>query len=330
MKPAMNLKIKGMGGGHFSISSNIPPQLAAFYIPGSNIISAAADFGTFLLQLIELDNFSWLYSVYNIREDISFQISAPVAWLACKIVIEGSVDFSIKPVDNLKLKSGEFNFISSLSLNEQLHFIKYKKYVLLDLLYPPDYVLYALKYYPALQQFSVKINSQQPSFLSSSNTLADADMMNMINRLVHSPYSLNIKTFHLDLLKKLLFKALRLSTQTNAQHLRFSLQQAQAIETAKQFIDMQLPKHFSIARIAKRVGLNEQMLKTGFKEIFGMGLYSYLQQQVFVIAKKQLEETNKSVKEIAFEAGYQSANNFSAAFKKRFGNTPVQWREKFR
>jgi AraC-like DNA-binding protein len=181
-----------------------------------------------------------------------------------------------------------------------------------------------------LQEFSNKIQLSQPAVLNDSALPADAEMMEMLHRLVHMPYSINIQMFHVDLLKELLFKTLNLSAQTFTPHLKFSMQLIEAVQAAKEFIDTHLPHHFSITQIARRAGLNEQILKAGFKEIYGLGLYSYLQQQVLNIAKKQLEETNKSAKEIAFEAGYKNANNFSAAFKKKFGKAPLEWRKKFK
>jgi AraC-like DNA-binding protein len=102
------------------------------------------------------------------------------------------------------------------------------------------------------------------------------------------------------------------------------------IRAAKAFIDVHLPQHFSIARIAMEVGVNEQALKKEFKEIYGMGLYAYLQDRILDKSRAQLEKTNRLVKQIAREAGYNNPNNFSAAFKKKFGLSPAVWRTKSR
>jgi AraC-like DNA-binding protein len=326
----MDVTIKSLGTEHISLTNEIPDGFTSYHIPGSEIVSAVATFGAFLVQIIEMDGFSWLYSIYNIAKDSCFEISLPAAMPVCKIALEGTIDCEIKTIGHLQLKKGQFNFIHSRPLIKKLKFARPNRYVLVDLFYPTDYMLYALKYYPGLQEFSNKIELTQPAVLSSTVLSADAEMMEMLHRLVHMPYSINIQRFHIDLLKELLFKTLKLGAQTVTSNLKFSMQQVEAIEAAKEFIDTHLPSHFSIVQIARRVGLNEQILKTGFKEIYGTGLYTYLQQQVLTIAKKQLEETNKSAKEIAFEAGYKNANNFSAAFKKKFGKTPLEWRKRFR
>jgi len=325
----MNVAIKSLRIERIPLTNDIPEVFTGYYIPGSEVVSAVAAFGAFLLQIIEMNGFTWLYSIYNIKEHSCFEISLPASMPVCKIALEGTIDCEIKSLGHVPLKTGQFNFIYSPPLNEKLQFTKPNQYVSVDLFYPTNYTLYALKYYPALQEFSNKIQSSQSAVLNDSALCADAEMMEMLLRLVHMPYSINIQKFHIDLLKQLLFKILKLSAQTSIRYSKFSIRQVEAIEAAKEFIDTHLPQHFSITKIGRHVGLNQQILKTGFKEIYKTGLYSYLQQQVLHIAKKQLDETRKSVKEIAFEAGYKSANNFSAAFKKKFGKSPLAWRRRF-
>jgi AraC-like DNA-binding protein len=45
-------------------------------------------------------------------------------------------------------------------------------------------------------------------------------------------------------------------------------------------------------------------------------------------ARRLLRNTNLSVKEIAFQLGYDSQNYFSRAFKKAEGVSPAHYREK--
>ena len=102
------------------------------------------------------------------------------------------------------------------------------------------------------------------------------------------------------------------------------------IFAAKEFIDSHLSTHYSILQIAREVGINEQDLKKGFKELFGKGMFEYLLSERLAIARIKIEDTTKPVKEIAYVAGYKSAGNFSTAFKKKFGKTPLAWRKDYK
>lgn len=64
-----------------------------------------------------------------------------------------------------------------------------------------------------------------------------------------------------------------------------------------------------------------------FKKHFGISLNDYLTAQKFSFAKSLLCNNDISITEIADRLNYGSASNFVIAFKKRFGETPTQWRK---
>ena len=41
----------------------------------------------------------------------------------------------------------------------------------------------------------------------------------------------------------------------------------------------------------------------------------------------ELRETSRTIAQVAHAAGYQSGEAFSRAFKRQFGQSPVQWRD---
>lgn len=83
----------------------------------------------------------------------------------------------------------------------------------------------------------------------------------------------------------------------------------------------------TLSRIAKEVGLNETKLKSGFKEVYGMPVYQYFKRAKMQRAMELLKTTAQSIREIAFQCGYSSQGQFSAAFRGEFGLTPLQARK---
>ena len=70
-----------------------------------------------------------------------------------------------------------------------------------------------------------------------------------------------------------------------------------------------------------------QALYERFKKYFGVALFEHLKDQRMKQARYLLEQTDEPVKVIAFKTGYRYAANFSAAFKKKYGSTPLQYRK---
>jgi AraC-like DNA-binding protein len=84
----------------------------------------------------------------------------------------------------------------------------------------------------------------------------------------------------------------------------------------------------SIFEIARVLSMNTTKLKQGFKKIFGKPIYAYHHSMCLDRATIMLLNTNKSVLEIAIDAGYSGSGNFCNAFKKHYGVSPSQYRRK--
>ena len=84
----------------------------------------------------------------------------------------------------------------------------------------------------------------------------------------------------------------------------------------------------SLSELAKEIGMNEYNLKIGFKNVYGLPAFKYLQEHRLNLAKKLLSEGQYQVAEIADQIGYKSSSHFIEAFKKKFGNTPKKFMQK--
>ena len=63
-----------------------------------------------------------------------------------------------------------------------------------------------------------------------------------------------------------------------------------------------------------------------FKNYTGLAPAQYISQLKIQKAKELLSVTNKTVKEIAFDLGFESVDYFSTQFRKQTNQTPTQFR----
>lgn len=101
------------------------------------------------------------------------------------------------------------------------------------------------------------------------------------------------------------------------------------IEQVKKFIDGKRPGHISITELARKNYIGRSKLVKDFKEAEGMGLYEYLRTKELKEAASLLLCTEETIKSIALKTGYQHTANFSRAFKKEFGYSPLRYRKDF-
>lgn len=94
------------------------------------------------------------------------------------------------------------------------------------------------------------------------------------------------------------------------------------INRAKEFIFNNLDENITIPILSNIVGTNQCYLKKGFKEVTGKTIFEFIQENRMEKAKYLLQNSDKTIGEIAILTGYASVSSFSQSFKNYFGITP--------
>lgn len=100
-----------------------------------------------------------------------------------------------------------------------------------------------------------------------------------------------------------------------------------AIMEAKRIIDSQLAFAPSCEELSHLVHLSTTKLTRVFSSFYGMPIHQYIIEQRLTQAAQLLLEGDRNVSEIAAIVGYGKPSNLAAAFKKRYGVAPKNYRE---
>ncbi|MGE0405811.1 MAG: AraC family transcriptional regulator [Candidatus Korobacteraceae bacterium] len=84
---------------------------------------------------------------------------------------------------------------------------------------------------------------------------------------------------------------------------------------------------WTIAGLAKEVGVSRSTLAERFRHFLGEPPMSYLNHWRLQLGARMLGETSRGVADIAAEVGYESEASFNRAFKRRFGVPPGRYRQ---
>ena len=96
------------------------------------------------------------------------------------------------------------------------------------------------------------------------------------------------------------------------------------LEQAKEILSSNLDNPPSLSELSKQLGLNTTKLKKEFKEVFGLPVFKYLQNERLTKAHSLISNNESTVQEAAWHVGYDSLSSFSNAFAKKFGYRPSQ------
>lgn len=95
---------------------------------------------------------------------------------------------------------------------------------------------------------------------------------------------------------------------------------------ARRLMDERFGEDWTIARLAREVGLGEKKLQAGFRAMAGRSVHEHLR-EVRLAAAAALLADGASVTDAALATGFTSLSHFSKTFRAERGLLPSQWRE---
>lgn len=107
------------------------------------------------------------------------------------------------------------------------------------------------------------------------------------------------------------------------------MNKSEIIESTIQYIEMQLEKDkvdLSLDEIADKIGFSKFYLNRIFQEQVGTTIYQYVLERRLSVAAEKLVYTDKSIIDIAYEAGYQSQQTFTNVFSNTYLCSPLKYR----
>jgi AraC family transcriptional activator of pyochelin receptor len=161
----------------------------------------------------------------------------------------------------------------------------------------------------------------ESSFEVGPITYMTPEMINIISKIFQNKYEGTAKVLFLkSQVSELL--AHFFSLVTTPVKANENKEDTKKIMLAKDIITNNMEKPPSLNELSVLIGMNSNKLKKNFKEMFGIPVFKYLQEERLTKAHSLLREGEMTVQEVAWFVGYESLSSFSNAFLKRFGFRP--------
>ncbi len=95
-----------------------------------------------------------------------------------------------------------------------------------------------------------------------------------------------------------------------------------AIHQAASILQREMLEPPGLHMLARRVGINDNKLKKGFRQVYGTTAYAFLQQYRLQQAREMISRHDCNVTQAAVAVGFKSTSHFAAVFKRKFGIAP--------
>lgn len=100
------------------------------------------------------------------------------------------------------------------------------------------------------------------------------------------------------------------------------------VQIGHEYLSAYFSEQVTITDAAKVACMSTNHFLRSYKQLFGRSPHQYVTERRLQEAKKMLSNSDLTVTQICMEVGFQSPSSFSLLFSKRFGESPVRWREK--
>ncbi len=141
----------------------------------------------------------------------------------------------------------------------------------------------------------------------------------------HQPKEFQLAYWRIKVLELLLYLS-KLSIDTENRLSEYQSEQVEIVRNIHKYLLNNISQRITIDEIARKYLINTTTLKSVFKAVYGTSIASHIKEHRMKIASGLLIETQKSIKEIAKEIGYESQSKFSKAFKEYYDILPTEYR----
>lgn len=93
------------------------------------------------------------------------------------------------------------------------------------------------------------------------------------------------------------------------------------------YLMTQLENEINLSSLSRKMGTNRNNLSKAFQSCFGIPVFSWLRTKRMSRAAMLLRTSSLSILQVAEQVGYPDSNNFSTAFKREIGISPMKYRK---
>ncbi|MEM7574222.1 MAG: AraC family transcriptional regulator [Bacteroidota bacterium] len=155
--------------------------------------------------------------------------------------------------------------------------------------------------------------------INALNDVAQQEELGLINSTFAAAKIYEITTLLLEVYK---------SSSTNENSIVLKPDAALVnIRNAEEILSSRLQDPPTIKELSKMVGINQQTLKRGFKQLYGETINRYLNDKRLEQAGILIKAGEMKLQDIALEVGYSNPSHFTRRFKERFGVSPRTYRQ---
>ncbi|MCL3781978.1 AraC family transcriptional regulator [Prolixibacteraceae bacterium JC049] len=289
------------------------------------------DFGTFQYSVANYNRICISENRFSLNEDIKMHGSIEGEIICLTFMNQGNSQFSCNSFQSCNIDQNTCNlFYLNNEKRSETAVEQNSTNNLLEIYLAKDFLVELCEKYPAIfHGIYHKIYRQESFALFENSRFLTPQIQEVLHQIKNAEILGNVAPLLVEAKIMELFTLLVDNSQSSYQsEIKRSTQNK--IYEAKAIIENKYQKPPSIDELSRELGICSTSLKEGFKKTFKSTLYGYLFDFRMMKAEHMLKSNSElDLLDVALKVGYEHQANFSAAFKRKYGITPLQFKKNY-
>lgn len=303
-------------------------QYQDFYVANGStamrqeVLQHSGEYGNLVLVKVRGSKIDIWFRELEITKGTDICISYEHSCLSLLVNISNIITYTCSEDIQLTLQPDRYNFI--YGKKKLITSLKKGNYRMMEIHFHKDYLNRYVPHIPSLKKYHHRFNGNVVGAMFTSNIDVNEKMMKMIKYFVFGNVKGCVSLLYLDqTILQLLIECLQAGIKTNIKSVLWQSNDKKSLLSIKSYLIENIDKKSLVEDLVRITGISSRKFKKGFRQLYGVTIHEFLLIKRMEKAKELLLHSDNHVKDIAILTGYSNKSNFSNAFKKRFGCTPV-------
>lgn len=312
------------------VSTKTPPHEALYMMPLTNANIQEGAFGSLLMQSVEYEEFSIHQHIFQVHASLRLNLVVEKHAAILIYVLQGKATYTFPEMEDVSLEEGSYYLLyipagkHSIQLETNVYMVVQLELSLLLL------NKLAATYY-GMYETSSRITENIPDALLLKENWMSPPVCDILGKMIYCRLEDELGAVYQEARMRDLLLLYREVLQDNDKkkfgNFKFSSADIDNILEAGNQQLRTIDDTVYLKDMARDAYLHPKKLHAGFKKVFGKSPAKLITDARMERTKTLLKETDKSVKDIAYEVGFCNASALIRAFKRHEGITPLQYRK---
>jgi AraC-like DNA-binding protein len=261
----------------------------------------------------------------NLSQDLHFTAGRHTPFIMMYFQLKGTSTFATSTNVSVTNQTHSLNYLPSFKFNTCIKKNTVEEFFCVKVF--PDLLLQQLQNHDENNPLVIFCKRKDPFITLDTPQVIKPAIFQCIHDYLNCPYTGELGTAYKDnIILNLFIHQLATFTavedETGDAGDRLSRADIELLNDIKIYLDQHFLDVASLHQLTRRFCINSFKLKHGFKQLFSNSVMKYVDQHKMNYARTMLQQRLADATDVADELGYRHYNNFSTAFKKRFGYSP--------